>query len=198
MLSLTKARLNARLSACSAPVRYAFWEALYAAVRSFPTAIPLKPQGITHAVRLIHTAPYDTQTTRSLSTNIVYLQIMMLLAIEANNQPREIQDGEIIQSPSVWLGTAVGYAYSLRLHAHKPIDKSNNDPDSDDKHVRRVWFSLVIMERWNAAVTACPLQIPDSVAQIYPDDRALLGEVAYHLVRKFNSFVIHAQLLLIF
>ncbi|KAF7861969.1 hypothetical protein EAF04_007850 [Stromatinia cepivora] len=183
MLSLTKARLNARLSACSAPVRYAFWEALYATIRSFPTAIPLKPQGITHAVKLIHTAPYDSQTTRSLSTNIVYLQIMMLLAIEANNQPRDIQDGEIVQSPSIWLGTAVGYAYSLRLHAHKPIDKSNNDPDSDDKHARRVWFSLVIMERWNAAITTCPLQIPDSVAQIYPDDRALLGEVAYHLVR---------------
>ncbi|ESZ89727.1 hypothetical protein SBOR_9890 [Sclerotinia borealis F-4128] len=182
MLSLTKARLNARLSACSAPVRYAFWEALYAAIRSFPTAIPLKPQGITHAIRLITTSPYDPKAIRSPSTNIVYLQIMMLLAIEANNQPRDIQDGDVIQSPSIWVGTAVGFAYSLKLHAYKPLDKSNDDPDSDDKLSRRVWWSLVIMERWNAATTTCPLQIPASAAQVYPDDRALLGEVAYHLM----------------
>ncbi|KAB8294079.1 hypothetical protein EYC80_009533 [Monilinia laxa] len=183
MLSLTKARLNARLSACSGPVRFAFWEALYAAIRSFPAAIPLKPQGITNAIRLMHTAPYDSQPTRSPSTNIIYLQIMMLLAIEANNQPRELIEGEIAHSPSVWIGTAVGFAYSLRLHLYKPLDKSNNDPDSDDKLARRVWWSLVMMERWNAATTTCPLQIPDSAAQIYPDDQSLLGEVAYHLVR---------------
>ncbi|QSZ35944.1 hypothetical protein DSL72_007066 [Monilinia vaccinii-corymbosi] len=183
MLSLTKPRLNARLSACPGPVRFAFWEALHAAIRSFPAAIPLKPQGITHAVRLMHTAPYDSQPPRSPSTNIIYLQIMMLLAIEANNQPRELKAGEIDSSPSVWIGTAVGFAYSLRLHLYKPIDKSNNDPDSDDKLARRVWWSLVMMERWNATTTTCPLQIPDSAAQVYPDDQGLLGEVAYHLVR---------------
>lgn len=194
MLSLTKARLSARLSACSSPVRVAFWEALHAAIRSFPTAISLKPQGITNAIRLIHTAPYDSQPTRSSSTNIIYLQIMMLLAIEANNQPRELVEGEIAQSPSVWIGTAVGFAYSLRLHLYKPLDKSNNDPDSDDKLARRVWWSLVMMERWNAATTTCPLQIPDSAAQIYPDDQSLLGEVAYHLVRKFNPVVLYVKL----
>ncbi|RAL67150.1 hypothetical protein DID88_007928 [Monilinia fructigena] len=138
-----QARLNARLSTCSGPVRFAFWEALYAAIRSFPTAISLKPQGITSAIRLMHTAPYDSQPTRSSSTNIIYLQIMMLLAIEANNQPRELIEGEIAQSPSVWIGTAVGFAYSLRLHLYKPLDKSNNDPDSDDKLARRVWWREV-------------------------------------------------------
>ncbi|TEY40873.1 hypothetical protein BOTCAL_0416g00050 [Botryotinia calthae] len=183
ILSLTKTRLISRLSACPAPVRHAFWEALYAAIRLFPTAVPLKPRGITNAVRIVQAVQYDSQTIRSPTTMIVHLQIMMLLAIEANNLPCDIQDGQIIQLPSVWLSTAVGFAYSTKLHAHKPIDKSNNDPDSDDKHARRVWFSLVIMERWNAAVRACPIQIPDSVAQIYPDDRAILGEVPYHLVR---------------
>ena len=190
MLSLTKTRLMSRLSACPAPVRHAFWEALYAAIRSFPTAVPLKPRGITNAVRIIQAVQYDSQTIRSPTTTIVHLQIMMLLAIEANNLPCDIQDGQIIQLPSVWLSTAVGFAYSTKLHAHKPIDKSNNDLDSDDKHARRVWFSLVIMERWNAAVRACPIQIPDSVAQIYPDDRAILGEVPYHLVRKYIPLIL--------
>lgn len=193
MLSLTKARLTARVSACPAPVRLAFWEALYAAIRSFPHAVSLKPQGLANAYKLIHTSAYESSIPRSPSTNIVYLQIMMLLVIESNNQPRELQDGEICQAPFVWMGTAVGFAYSLKLHLYKPLDKSNNDPDSDDKHARRVWWSLTMMERWHAATTTCPLQIPDSAAQMYPDDKGLLGDIAYYLARKFHLLIFYSS-----
>lgn len=197
MLSLTAARLKARLSACPIPVRVAFEEALYAAIRSFPTIGPLKPRGTSYAHQLIF-APPDEVPFRSPSTNLVYLQIIMLLAIEGNNQPREIKDGEITQSPSIWVSTAVGYAYSFKLHSYKPLDKSNNDPDSDDKHARRVWWSLVIMERWTAAMTTCPLQIPESLVQFFPDDHDLLGEVTVAFVRKFGFLIMFVKLSLIF
>merc|ERR1712225_157642 len=90
------------------------------------------------------------------------------------------------RSRSVWLGGAVGVSYSMKLHLHKPFDKlTENDPDTDEKLGRRLWWSLVIMDRWHASSTAGPSLIPDSSVVVYPEDQALLGDDLYQLARKF-------------
>jgi hypothetical protein len=120
-----------------------------------------------------------------MATNLIHLQIMALMAIEADNRdPR----GQVGVPQSVWLGSAVGLAYSMKLYAQKILSQqSETDPDSDERLARRLWWSLVIMDRWHAASLSCPLQIPDTSVVVSQDDQALLGESLYHLTRKHTS-----------
>jgi hypothetical protein len=120
-----------------------------------------------------------------MATNLIYIQIMLLMAIEADNRDPASTRGQAGPPQSVWLGSAVGSAYSMKLHVQKmSSQQSENDPDSDDKLARRIWWSLVIMDRWHAASTASPLLIPDTSVVVYPEDQALLGENVYQLARE--------------
>ena len=114
---------------------------------------------------------------------------MLLMAIEADN--RDPARAQVGPSQSVWLGSAVGLAYSMKLHVHKSANQqADSDPESDDKLARRIWWSLVIMDRWHAASTSSPLLVPDASIVISPEDQALLGESLYHLARKSsNSYI---------
>jgi hypothetical protein len=116
-----------------------------------------------------------------MATNLVYLQVMLLMAIEADN--RDPARGQVGFPQSFWLGSAVGLAYSMKLHIQKP-QQSDNDPDAEERLARRIWWSLVIMDRWHAASTASPLMIPDTSVVVSQDDQGLLGESLYHLARK--------------
>ena len=107
------------------------------------------------------------------------------MAIEADNRDPASARSQVGPPQSVWLGSAVGLAYSMKLHTHKTSSQqSDNDPDSEDKLARRIWWSLVIMDRWHAASTSSPLLIPDTSVVVYPEDQALLGENLYQLARK--------------
>ena len=129
---------------------------------------------------------YENAADRTMATNLIYLQIMLLMAIEADN--RDPGRAQVGFPQSFWLGSAVGLAYSMKLWAQKMISRqSESDSDADEKVARRVWWSLVIMDRWHAASISCPLQIPDTAVVVSPDDQALLGDSVYQLTRKFTS-----------
>jgi len=91
-------------------------------------------------------------------------------------------------SQSVWLGSAVGLAYTLKLHQHRPTEhpSSEEDQESDERLARRVWWALVIMDRWHASSTSSPVLIPDSSVVVFSDDQALLGDTVYHTARRSN------------
>ncbi len=178
----------ARLTGCSELLRNAFYEALQAAVRSFslPNGSQFQlPENIRGVAHMIVESQFEVASSRSLATNMTYLQTMLLLAIHAGNQPSgpRNQGGP---SRSLWLGSAVGLAYSMKLHLHNQPEKGvENDPDSDEKLARRIWWTLVIMDRWHASSTSSPLLIPDESVVVYPEDQNVLGEYVYHLARKF-------------
>lgn len=135
-------------------------------------------------MQFILAAQFENSASRPLSTNLVYLQAMILLTIEAENTTAASR-GNSGSSRSMWLGAAVGLAYSMKLHIHKQSDKlSENDPDSEEKLARRVWWSLVIMDRWHASSTASPVLVPDSSVVLYPEDQVLLGDAIYSLASK--------------
>lgn len=185
LLSQSKARVNSRLSNCPPSLREAFYESLHAAVQSFPTSntATVERHSTKKAAQLL-ASQFENATAHTLSTNLVYLQTMLLMAIEADNRGPATK-GQTGLPPSVWLGSAVGLAYSMKLHVHTPPDKQfENDPDSEDKLARRIWWSLVMMDRWHASSTSSPLLIPDGSVIVYPEDQALLGDNLYHLARK--------------
>ncbi|KAH7346398.1 hypothetical protein BKA65DRAFT_399483 [Rhexocercosporidium sp. MPI-PUGE-AT-0058] len=185
ILATTRAKMLARLVGCPAALREAFYEALHAAVRSYPssTIYNSDPPSPRKAAQLVTLSELDPPSAQSFSTGIIYLQAMLLLATEAENRPPSTS-GYNDQTRSVWLGGAVSIAYSMKLHLNKPFNTlAENDHDSDENLGRRIWWSLVIMDRWHASSTASPSLIPDSSVVVYPEDQTLLGDDLYHLAR---------------
>ncbi|PBP27742.1 C6 finger domain-containing protein [Diplocarpon rosae] len=185
ILPNSKTKVLERLIGCPQPLREAFYEALHAAVRSYPSPNPPheEPYSSRRAAQLITMSSQDFGSPRPFSHNITCLQAMLLMAIEADNRnPSTSSQGGFPRS--VWLGSAVGLAYSMKLHLYKQPDRTaESDAETDDKLGRRIWWSLVIMDRWHASSTSSPLLIPDSSVVVYPEDQALLGENLYHLAR---------------
>jgi hypothetical protein len=169
-------------------VRDALSDALQLAVHSFPSAAPLpEKQGSRKAIQLWFTVQSEGSSSRSYATNLAYLQILLLVAIEAGNRVPGAARGQVAHSQSFWIGGAIGLAYELKLHEYKsPV---TDDPDSDERLGRRIWWSLVVMDRWHASSMSTPLSIPDSAIVLMPEDQSLLGEPLYHLIRKKLSFV---------
>jgi hypothetical protein len=184
LLPHSKARLNARLATCSPALKDAFYESLYAAAQSFSASnvSATEYRGAKKAAQIL-ALQFDSSATSTFSTNLVYLQTLLLMAIEADNRG-PVTEGQTGATQSVWLGAAIGLAYSMKLHVHKPADKqSESDTDSEDKLARRIWWSLVMMDRWHASSTSSPLLIPDGSVIVYPEDQVLLGDNLYHLAR---------------
>jgi hypothetical protein len=190
ILPMSKSKLSARLNNCQPTLREAFFEALYSAVHAvpgsnFPPAH--ENQSNRRAIDLITALQFEGVAARTTSANLLYLQTMLLMVIEADCSPSRAQLGP---SKSVWLGSAVGLAYSMKLHIFKPIDKSGDaDADSDELLSRRLWWSLVILDRWHASSTSSPIMIPETSVVLLPDDQLLLGDSTYHMARK--SILVH-------
>jgi hypothetical protein len=187
LLPNTKARLRSRLANCPVALREAFLEAFYAAVRSLPssTAPPPDFQSTRKAVDLITASQFGNVATRTMSTNIIFLQSLILMALEADNHGPATMRGQLGPPRAVWLGSAVGLSYYLKLHVFRYREKpSDGDPDSDEKLSRRIWWVLVTLDRWHASSTSSPLLIPDTSVVLFPEDRILLGDVVFQLTRK--------------
>jgi hypothetical protein len=127
-------------------------------------------------------SPHHGSPAHQFSAKLVHLQINLLLAIATETQSGKSQVGP---PTSFWLGSAVGLAYFLKIYLYKqPEPSTANDPDSEDKLARRLWWSLVAMDRWHSSSTSIPLLIPDSSVVLHPDDQVLLGDPLWNFARR--------------
>lgn len=189
----SKSRLRSRLANCPVTLREAFLEALYAAVRPGPASQVMSlpgAQGTKKAADLIAASQFESAATRTTSTNLIYLQTMILMAIEADRLGPPAVRGQPGPPKAVWLGSAVGLAYHLRLHSNRSSEKmmtpKDDDVDSDERIGRRNWWALVMLDRWHASSTSSPLLIPDTSVGLLPEDQVLLGDSPFHLSRGFS------------
>jgi hypothetical protein len=181
-----KNRLNTRLNNCPPILRDAFLEALYTTVRSFSSNTPQysEPQSSRKAASMIAAAQFDNPSARSISNNLIYLQAMILMAIEADHYGPPAMRSHSGPSQSVWLGSAIGLAYSMRLHVPKQKEiSSDGDADSDERLARRCWLVLVTLDKFHASSTSSPGLIPDASVVILADDQQF-GDSTFHLTSK--------------
>lgn len=111
----------------------------------------------------------------SRATDIVHAQTLLILIIDA--------DWRGTSSLPFLLARAVALANSMKLWKCSPVD-STTEPDSDDELCVRIWWSLVLMDRWHAAGTGQPAQIPDRSVVVPASLENTIGEVSFHLLRK--------------
>ncbi|KAF8422618.1 hypothetical protein EV426DRAFT_534927 [Tirmania nivea] len=182
LLPESKSNLQSRLAEAPASMRDAFLEALYSTVRSSPAsrARGVSTSNARRASDLIISAQFESPTTRSHRDNLIYLQTLILMGLEADNHGPD-------SSPprAAWLGAAVGLVYNMKLHSNRlPREKlQTGDPDSDEKLGRRAWWVLVVLDRWHAISTSSPLFIPDSSVALLVEDQNVLGVALYHITR---------------
>ncbi|OTA88266.1 hypothetical protein M434DRAFT_15087 [Hypoxylon sp. CO27-5] len=189
LLASSKARVEGQLTQCPPPLRDAFVEALYLTMQSFVSVPGLYTNGdIGSITRMIAEWEADP-TTRSPIMNLVHLQTLILTAIATDNYSIPSLKGEHGgPSKGSLLGRAVGLAYSMRLHVSSletSVD-AQVEVDSNENIAIRAWWTLIMLDRWNAISTASPLFIPNDSVVIMPSLNPILGEHVYHLARLSN------------
>ncbi|PNY28098.1 transcriptional regulatory protein [Tolypocladium capitatum] len=165
ILPSNMARIQSLLSQCPPPLRAAFSIALLSVGQG-------SSGDIRHASGLLH--EWETgDAPSSRATDIVHAQTLLLLIIDA--------DWQSSSTLSFLLARAVALANSMKLW--KLVPAESTDPDSDDQLSLKIWWSLVMMDRWHAAGTGRPAQIPDSSVVAMAGLQAVVGEVCFHFIR---------------
>lgn len=194
LLPNNKNRLRQRLGDCPASLREAFLAALDCYMRTFPTTtLPPNvnyPQALKRAAELLAKYPFDNPSTHTTATNLVYLQTLLIMALETDNHGPATIRGQAGPSRAEWLGRAAGVAGQIQINTIPAPSSSvmEGDRDSEERLARRVWWVLFILDRWHASSTADLLKLPENSVVLLPEDQILLGESTYHLARL--SFII--------
>lgn len=116
---------------------------------------------------------------RTCDANFAYLQALFFMAIVTENS------GPVHNRNTSWLAEAVSIATYLNLHQSHRFELGDTaDEDSSPKVARRVWLSLIVLDRFHASSTASPLMVAEDSARLVAADEIVLGSDAYHLVRK--------------
>jgi len=196
LLPDTKARSMSNWASLPTVLRDGLDSALQGAVHSFPSSTPALSFPVKEnsriAKELWSAAPREGSGSRSMASNLAYMQILLLLAIEAGNRAPVAAKGQSASSQLFWLGNALTLAYELKLHQHKA--QVTDDPDSDERLGRRLWFCLLVMDRWHAASTSTPTLVSDTTVVMFPDDRSLLAESVYQLTCECSYILLYTKL----
>ncbi|KAF5009540.1 hypothetical protein FDECE_4252 [Fusarium decemcellulare] len=165
ILPSTKSRMQALLAQCPSSVQTAF-------VNALPTVA--SSGGDAKLASSLLNEWESSEAPQTQATNIVHAQALLLLIIDADWR----------SSPTLpfLLARAVALANSMKLWRYTPME-SASEQDSDDQLCVRIWWSLILMDRWYAAGKGKPAQIPDSSVVAPPGLENILGEVCFYLVR---------------
>ncbi|PFH59879.1 hypothetical protein XA68_11737 [Ophiocordyceps unilateralis] len=159
-------RMQSLLSQCPSSLREAFRIALVTAAQQ-GTAGDVK-----HADALLREWE-NSDVPSSRASDMVHAQTLLLLSIDADRRE--------LPTLSSLLARAVALANSMKLWKLVTVDAT--DGDSDDALLLKIWWSLILMDRWHAAGTGKPVLIPDSSVVAMAGLAAVVGEICFYLTR---------------
>ena len=140
----------------------------------------LKPEALTAQVMsALATLKAEGPQARTSDANLAYLQALFFMAIVTENS------GPVHSRNTSWIAEAISIATYLNLHQSHSLEMGDtSDEDATPKIARRVWLSLVVLDRFHASSTASPLLVAEDCARLVVSDEELMGPNAYQLVRK--------------
>lgn len=168
ILPVDRTRLESLLLSCPDTIRSAFINALLAVAQSSSGNVKL-------ASALVH--DWETSDTpQARVVNIVHAQTLLLLIIDA--------DWRCSPSLPSLLARAVALANTMRLWQYTSLE-SAGEPDSDEHLCIRIWWSLVLMDRWHAVGTGQPVLIPSTSVVAPAGLEVVTGDLCFQLTRTF-------------
>ena len=140
----------------------------------------VKPEGLSARVASnLAALKAEGPQARTREANVAYLQALFFMAITTETS------GPVHSRNTSWIAEAVSVATHLNLHQSHSFELRNTtDDDAPAKIARRIWLSLIVLDRFHASSTASPLLISDDSARLMASDEEILGSDLYHLVRK--------------
>ena len=189
LLAHSKTRLHNYIGNVSKTLRDAFLGALYTAVRYAPGNAFTN---VGHVVALdatynaLMSYQLEVLNTQNALSNIVYMQGLALLLIGIDMSGPANSLTYTTSMKGSLLGSIVGMANSMNLHS-LGSHQADEDVDSFSNVSRRLWISLVVLDRWYAASTSKPLSIPDSSSNLESSDKGAIGMPLLYLARMLKS-----------
>ncbi|ROT43333.1 hypothetical protein SODALDRAFT_355540 [Sodiomyces alkalinus F11] len=193
ILPANKARLQASLAQCSGLLREAFLEALSGTIHCFPSTSAAATGDASLAMKIL--AEWESQDgePRTSSAHIIHLQTLLLLLIEMDTRPSACS-GPLKES---LLGRAVGAALAMKLYnarVDRPLEGESEpnpdpDPDSDsdsdsESHLRvKLWWSLVLLDRWHAVAAGTQTMIRNESTVVYHGLESIVDEMTFLMIR---------------
>ncbi|KAI3398964.1 hypothetical protein diail_7991 [Diaporthe ilicicola] len=176
-LPSSKATLNSHLAHCSPALRNAFIEALNSAVGSF--AVRNVQGSLAHANRLL--ADFEVEGGRkSQISDLVHLQCLILMIINTDNVgPPSLTGEHEGPAKASLLGRAAGVAYTMSVPQEATALDGVSNVESDQCIRIRAWWTLVILDRWNALSTATPLIISGDTIVLPSNLKPIVGEANF-------------------
>ena len=165
ILPSNASRVQSLLAQCPPSLRTAFSSALLSVGQG-------TSGDVAQADRLLHELE-SSDAPRTRAADIVHAQTLLLLIIDA--------DWRGSAALPFLLARAVALANTMKLWKCVPAESA--DPDSEDQLRVKIWWTLVLMDRWHAAGTGKPAQIPDSSVVAKAGLQTTVGEVCFHFVR---------------
>ena len=142
-------------------------------------------QKIKRVSELLAECQFESSANQLLSSNILYIEIIILMTLQSDDQGPATMRGRFGPPRAEWLGRAIGMATHLRLNVLQ-TSEATEVSDTDEGLGRRAWWILFILDRWHASSTCGLIQLPDSSCSLTRQDESILGDSAYHLVRQLN------------
>ncbi|TKA68036.1 hypothetical protein B0A49_10611, partial [Cryomyces minteri] len=127
----------------------------------------------------------ENAANRGVQSNIVYAQSLALMVLVADKEGPAVARGEFWPPHTQWLARVVDLLIYMKANQSKSPERylMDPDPDSNMKLVRRLWWVVFVMDKWHALSTADPPKIQEYTSTLLVEDKVLLGEATYHLVR---------------
>ncbi|KAK5162456.1 hypothetical protein LTR04_003710 [Oleoguttula sp. CCFEE 6159] len=181
--------LKAHLASCSPATRDLFLSALDCAVRPYPSAHPRPDSHFQLTTdkfnQLSVQCEIENAANRGVQSNIVYAQSLALMVLVADKEGPAVARGEFWPPHTQWLARVVDLLIYMKANQSKSPERylMDPDPDSNMKLVRRLWWVVFVMDKWHALSTADPPKIQEYTSTLLVEDKVLLGEATYHLVR---------------
>lgn len=182
--------IETRLGRCPKPLQEAFMETLSATTSSFNLDQPASgaiDQAYKSLVEWELLSPQASAAQRQ-AADLTYIQVLLLMAIEADNRPPDTSG----PPKEAILGRAVSGALARRLHQFRPkqpVDPSVVPEDADTLPIR-MWWVLVVLDRWHAVSTGSPVLISKRDMIAPPGLKTHLGERLYYLLRTFAPITV--------
>lgn len=110
--------------------------------------------------------------------NLLAVQILLLITIDASNTGPE---GSQLAKRA--LATAAATAAETSLHVNM-CDESMiamSDEETDELMARRIWWSLVMLDRFTASSTDSARLVDDMAATMLPIERRVVGKDLHHM-----------------
>jgi hypothetical protein len=192
LLPLDSSSLN-RLTHCPSKLREAFFVSLECSIRSFASSalsptdllVPVQPVQLIHqCFEVVDAAKHllsDPDGSRQLFNNLVYCQSLIFLIV-ASDRPGP----STIGSTAELLGRLAGCISESGLNDAKILASLREHDHEVYEAARRTFWVAFILDRFYAASRDKNTLLPPHSGSVSRDDFNALGEVGYHLARKFH------------